>query len=200
MSMKRGTIWGDGRRLIVGWRILIATISLAVAVTVGLPIGASDQDSFIDREAKIKAAYLYQFIHYVQWPEDVFADEQSPLVIGVVGEDSVNEYLQLIAEKRTAAGRRLVYKKINTDDEARLCHIVFVSDVVAEATTKAIVRYSQGMPVLLVGEKAGFVDAGGVISFIIVDNNVRLRLSMKTATDHRLKISSQLAKLAEIVN
>ena len=173
---------------------------LVASLAIGLPGSLSAQDGFVDREAKIKAAYLFQFNRYVKWPEDAFADTNTPIVIGAVGNDSVNDYLRVIAQKRTSDGRRLVFKLVASADEAKSCHILFISDTTNQAKIEAIVNRLLDAPVLLVGESPSFVDTGGVLAFVIVDNKVRLRLSMKSATDHQLRISSQLAKLAEVVN
>jgi len=158
------------------------------------------QQPSIDREAKIKAAYLYQFIRYVQWPSSAFVDASSPIVIGTVGNDPVNRYLRAIAKSRMAGKRKLVYKSISNSKEAESCHIVFFSGSAGKATIESMVPKLSDAPVLLVGEQLDFLNTGGIISFVVVNNNVRLQLSMKAASHHQLKISSQLAKLAQIVN
>ena len=158
------------------------------------------QEPLIDREAKIKAAYLYQFIRYVQWPSDAFADTESPIVIGSVGSDPVNQYLAAIANSRTAGNRRLVYQTVTNLNEAKACHIVFVSDAADRMPMESIVQDLGNDPVLLVGENPRFLQNGGIISFMVENNKIRLHLSTKAASRHQLKISSQLAKLAHIVN
>jgi len=168
-------------------------------VLVSLGSLAAQQPS-IDREAKIKAAYLYKFIRYVQWPDSVFTDASSPIVIGTVGDDPVNRYLRAIAKSRAAGKRSLVYKSISSPEQAESCHIVFFSDNAGDGTIETMVPNLSDSPVLLVGEQPDFLTTGGIISFVIVNNNVRLQLSMKAAENHQLKISSQLAKLAQIVN
>ncbi len=174
--------------------------ALVLLVVTACSWPAKAQDGFIDREPQIKAAYLYQFVRYVQWPSDCFPNDEAPLVIGAVGDDPVNQQLRLIAQKRTAGQRQLGYQPVTTAEQAARCHILFFSDSTDAATRAALLAGIGNSPVLLVGEGPGFVTEGGIISFVIVDNKVRLRLSMKAATDHQLKISSQLAKLAEVVN
>ena len=158
------------------------------------------QDPIIDREAKIKAAYLYQFIRYVQWPQSAFPEETSPIVIGSIGNDPVNPYLNAIARRRTAGNRKLVYRPVSSVSQAKSCHILFVSSNANGATVKSVVAKLRDTPVLLVGESPDFLRGGGVISFVAINNNIRLQLSTKSASNHGLRISSQLAKLAQIVN
>ena len=154
----------------------------------------------VQKEAKVKAAYLYQFIKYVQWPDDAFEDTRSPLVIGAIGEDRVNAYLQVICRKRKAGKRALMYQKVTNPEEANTCHILFVSGNATAESVELILAKLPNAPVLLVGEKDGFISGGGVISFFIATNNVKLELSMKSAKRRRLKIGSQLGKLARLVD
>jgi len=158
------------------------------------------QEPLIDREAKIKAAYLYKFIRYVQWPDAAFEGQDSPIIIGTVGSDPVNQYLVAIAKHRSAGNRKLIYQPVADADQARKCHILFFSDNIDPTTVSSIVPNLGKAPVLLVGEHPGFLRTGGIISFIAVNNNIRLQISLKSAVKHQLKISSQLAKLAQIVN
>jgi len=183
---------GPRRALIAVW--------LMVLVAIVAPSGLSAQSGYVDRENKIKAAYLFQFIRYVNWPSDAFSDQDSPLVIGVIGNDPVSGYLRLISQKRTAGKRKLVYRQVSNVSEARACHILFVSDSGDSQKTESIVRSLRHAPVLIVGESSGFVDNGGVIALVTVNNRVRLQLSMTSASMKRLDISSQLAKLAHVVD
>lgn len=160
----------------------------------------SAQEPLVDREAKIKAAYLYQFIRYVRWPRDAFDGAKSPIVVGSIGGDPVNTYLAAIAKSRSAGSRQLVYQPISNITAARACHIVFVSDSADRKTVESIIRDLGDEPVLLVGEEPRFLDRGGIICFMVVNNKIRLQLSIRSAANHQLKISSQLAKLAQIVN
>ena len=89
---------------------------------------------------------------------------------------------------------------MTTAEQARSCHILFVSDRADQTESSSILANLGDAPVLLVGESAGFVQSGGIIAFMVVNNNVKLQLSMKSASDRQLKISSQLAKLAQVVN
>lgn len=158
------------------------------------------QETYADQEAKIKAAYLYKFIQYVEWPETAFAAHDSPLVIGSVGDDLVNKYLRLIADQRKAGQRDLVYRPNINEKQAQACHILFVSDQASRKTFEAIIRHIQKQPILLVGEWSGFAESEGVIGFVFIENNVRLKISLETASQRGLTISSQLAKIAKIVD
>lgn len=185
---------GTSRRF---WMV-VSLMGLLLAGAMGRSLPA--QEPLVDREAKIKAAYLYQFIRYVRWPRNAFANADSPILVGSIGGDPVNPYLSAIANSRSAGKRGLAYRPISNIAEAKACHILFVSDRADRKTVESIIRNLGNEPVLLVGETPSFLNSGGIISFTVVNNNVRLQLSMKSAANHQLKISSQLAKLAQIVN
>lgn len=153
-----------------------------------------------EREAKIKAAYLYQFIKYVQFPDQAFAGSDTPLVIGTVGEDLVSDYMSLIAKKRDAGSRPLLHLAVTDASQAKQCHILFVSNQADPNLVGPVMQNAANSPVLLVGEQIGFIKTGGVITFTIAGNNVRLRLSMTNALKRGIKISSELAKIADVVN
>ena len=188
--------WFAGKRR-RAWMV-VSLIGFLVSAGIWRPLPAQEQ--VVDREAKIKAAYLYQFIRYVRWPNGAFTRADSPILVGSIGGDPVNPYLSAIAKSRSAGSRKLAYQPISNIAEAKACHILFVSDRADPKAVESIIRNLGNEPILLVGETPSFLDSGGIISFVVVDNKVRLQLSMKSAANHQLKISSQLAKLAQIVN
>jgi len=181
------------------WQLRLIVCLALSQLLILVAVRSSAQQPVIDREAKIKAAYLYQFIRYVQWP-DATADPSTPIVIGTVGGAAVDHYVALIARNRRAGNRELMHLQVTTAEQARRCNILFVPESTDPESASAIIQNLREDPVLLVGETRQFVESGGVIAFSVVDNNVRLQLSMKSAAERNLKISSQLAKLAQLIN
>lgn len=161
---------------------------------------AFGEETFTQREAKIKAVYLYQFIRYVTWPESAFASEKAPLVVGAVGNDPVNPFIRRIAAQRDAGNRPLVFLPVESVEQAQKCHILFLPDSVPVNTSRELLQAVRGRPTLVVSEFAPNVLPGGVVTFVIAGNNVRLQLSMKSAAARGLKVSSQLAKIATVID
>ena len=153
----------------------------------------------INREYAIKAAYLYQFGHYIQWPADSFADDQSPFVIGVLGEDPFGDALDEIARDKKIDGRKIVVRRFASVEDYKPCHILFVSSSVMAADKLSSIQKSQNFPVLLVGESPGFAQHGGTINLFIEQNRIRFEVNMEVAKREQLKISSKLLSLAKIV-
>jgi hypothetical protein len=165
-----------------------------------LPRSLCGQGPVIDREAKIKAAYIVKLVTYVEWPSSAFAAPGSPIVLGVAGESDVTQYVELITRERMVGDRRLVFKYVADVNDARSCHVLFVSARIAPTLLEILVEDLSKAPVLFVGEDSAFDAMRQVITFVVQDNRVRLQLSMLAASQRKLKISSQLAKLAEVVD
>ena len=152
----------------------------------------------IDREHPIKAAFIYRVINYVEWPDGTFPTPKSPLIIGGAGDDPVNKYLGIIATKRFVGQRPLEFRHIKTANQAAECHIIFVSTTTPGPLRDAMIKLAR--PILLVGESAKFTASGGIINLAVRDNKVQLELSRRNAQKRGLQISSNLARVATIVD
>lgn len=148
-----------------------------------------------NREYKIKAAFLYNFAKFVTWPEDTFADSQSPLIIGVLGEDPFGEALKSI-EGKIAQDRKVVVKKFNTEKDIDICHILFISSSEKDRLNQLFNNGLSGKKVLTVGNMAQFTQSGGVINFVFRNNKMKFEISRKSAERAGLTLSSRLLKLA----
>lgn len=153
----------------------------------------------IDREAQIKAAYVYRFLNYVHWPASQFASPQSPVVLGGVGDDPVNHLLKKVAESKNAGQRPLEYREVRSSEDAQGCHIIFVSSSASAKLAEDLLHDSDAH-ILYVGESSKFISHGGVINFLIRENKVRFELSRTNAGQRGLEVSSKLARLAIIVD
>ena len=144
------------------------------------------------REYEIKAAYLYNFIKYVDWPS--YGDTIS---IGVLGYDPFGTALAPLNGK-VVKGRRLVIKHLDSVREAQQCQIIFVSSS-EKQRLQEIFESLRSARVLTVGETQGFADGGGIINFIEENNKVRFEINADAARRTGLNISSELLKLARLV-
>jgi len=182
--------------------LLVAAVCLGAAL---VGAGATkvqaqeDQGSGASREYAIKAAYLYQFSRYVQWPAEAIGGGETPFVIGVVGSDPFGEVLDEIARTKKVEGRPIVVRRLASAADYGPCHIVFVPSSATAAEREAAIRKAHGAPVLLVGEDSGFAQRGGTVNFLVEDNKVRFEINVDAAKQQRLKISSKLLSLAKIV-
>jgi hypothetical protein len=160
---------------------------------------AQDGSSEINREYAIKAAYLYQFARYVEWPPNAFANETAPLIIGVLGTDPFGGVLDEIARSKRIEGHTIVIRRFASMADYTPCHILFIASSVSPEEKAAAIQKARGSAVLLVGEEPGFADEGGMINFFMDENKIRFEINTENAKQDRLKISSKLLSLAKIV-
>ena len=174
------------------WTIRLSAGLLAAA---SLPILSAGPEI---EEYQVKAAYLYNFAKFVDWPAPAFASASSPISLCILGEDPFGGALQEVVRGKTAGGRTLVVRTLSDLAGARGCHVVFVSAVEWKTNRPALGRLT-GSGVLTVGEVAGFTSAGGIVSFKLEGRRVRFEINVDAARQAQLQISSKLLSLAEIV-
>jgi len=182
-------------------RPLRGKVLLLILVATGAGAGRVPQagaQSEPPTEYQIKAAFLYNFAKFVEWPADAFADPHAPLVLGIVGEDPFGSVLDKLVLGKTVNGRGLVIKKLKQGADLRNCHILFLSSSETKRVPQ-ILESLQGASVLTVGERERFAQSGGVINFILEENKVRFEINSDAAARARLNISSKLLALARIV-
>jgi hypothetical protein len=150
-------------------------------------------------EYQLKAAFLFNFAKFVDWPPASFASPQSPFVVCILGPAPFGRAVDDVFRDKTVDNRPVVIERFKSIGQARQCHIVFVSQ--SEGFHLAdIILHLRGECVLLVGESDGFAEAGGVIQFVIEDNRVHFLINPDAAGRAGLKISSQLLSLARVVH
>lgn len=174
-----------------------------------MPVFAQGGDnSNQKREYKIKAAFLYNFIQFVDWPEEKKPNQDDPIILGIIGEDPFGDSFEPIESKQIKGGKSLIKRfegieklKKSHDkgqskiDSLRKCHLLFICSS-EEDHLKEIINLVSGYGVLTVGESSNMLKSGGVINFLVEENKVRFEINLKTAKQEKLKIRSQLLRLA----
>ena len=163
------------------------------------PVRAWQGDGYINREHQLKALFLYNFGHYVEWPAQAFVDAQQPFVIGLLGSSPVESTLREIAATRQIAGRGIVVKRFDSHADVTACQILFVSRAITVEHFDALIEDLRGLPVLIVGEREGFASRGGCVNFFIESNKIRFEINREEAKQHNLRMSAKLLALARIV-
>lgn len=171
-----------------------AGLLLAGLVWLAGPAAAAER--VVGHEYQIKAAFLYNFTKFVEWPAACFADPSSPIIIGVVGQDPFGGELEKIVNSRTVNGRALRVKPIRTAEDVSAVHLLFVP---AGEETRLRPAVWQKAAILAVGESPGFTALGGTITFTQARDRLRFEINITTAERSGLKVSAQLQKLATVV-
>jgi len=161
------------------------------------PCLLSEARAQVPNEYEVKAAFLYNFIKFVDWPQPS-KPVQEPLLICVIGDDPFGASLDKIVEGKHANGRSLQVRRFNRADDAKSCEIAFVS--ASEKThLRSILEALKGANTLTVGDTPRFAEMGGVINLVLQDNLVHFEINVDAARSHGLTISSRLLGLARIV-
>lgn len=168
----------------------------AVAVVIALPLAMALAQGY--KEKEVKAAFLYHFSGYVEYPPDAFANPNAPFVIGVVDGDSITDALQQAVRGKNVKGKTILIRQVSIGQELRQCHILFVPETEARHLSR-ILDILGDAPVLLVGESTDFAAKGGMIGFFVEQNRVRFEINIDAARRAHLTISSKLLSLARIV-
>jgi hypothetical protein len=145
-------------------------------------------------ENEVKAAYLYNFAKYVEWPSSAFPRDNTPLTICIVGSGPLNDVIETLAGK-TIRNRRLVIRQFSRIEDLSECHILFISSSL-KSPLNQILTTAAARSILTVSDSKGFTAAGGMIEFIQVAGKIRFVINNRAAQSASLQISSHLLRLA----
>jgi len=143
-------------------------------------------------EPRVKTAFLYNFTKLVTWPTNAFADSNAPIVIGVLGRDTLGEELDRI-EGRIVSGRPIHVERYASAESVTNCQVLFITDS-ERRKLDSIFNELQGRPILTVGESRGFASQG-VIELVKTNDNLNLRINLEAANEAGLTLSSRLMRL-----
>jgi hypothetical protein len=146
-------------------------------------------------EADVKAAFLFNFAKFVDWPPQVFSRPDSPFTICLLS-DPFNGTLDKLVRGETLDGHHLVVRRVKSREDFATCQILYFSTAPAVSPDIAA---AANQPILTVGDNPDFINQGGIIRFVTAGGKVRFQINPEAATRASLKISSRLLNLAEIV-
>lgn len=170
-------------------------LGLAGAILAGATLQAEPDPTL---EHRVKAAFLYNFAKFVDWPTNAFADADAPLVIGIFGDGSMVQALEQTVKGKSIGNRAIQTRRILDATRINPCQILFVAQSETQQVAQIVAAVGRA-PVLLVGESPGFVAAGGAIGFASDEGRVRFEANTAVAERMGLKISSKLLRLATSV-
>ncbi len=160
------------------------------------PPHVSAQETLSDY--RIKAAYLLNFLRFIQWPDDAFSDPKASVVIGIVGEDPFGNQLPQVILGKTVQGHHMVIRRYKVGEDLRGSHILFIS-ASEKKRLPQILAGLRGSSVLTVAEMDRFIEAGGVIQLTFESGRIRFAINVDAADRARLKVSSKLLSVAQYV-
>jgi YfiR/HmsC-like len=182
-------------RKIAGIRRALAMGVLILTVCFGFPAQISAQTV---EESRVKAAYLYNFAKFVEWPSGVFRNPDDPTVICVVGDERISDVLEPAVSGKKANGRPVEARRPRSSDEFKSCHVLFIGFSDKERITQLLNRL-QRSSVLTVGQSDQFIRLGGMINLALKNTTVELEIDPEASNAVGLKISSRLLVVARLV-
>ena len=169
----------------------IAFLGLAFALCAAAGLARAQAAS----EAAVKAAFLYKFAGYVEWPPGSFAGPQAPFVIGVHGSPEVAAELERLVPQRSVHNRPIVVRRLPDGQALQGVHLLFMGRGQADGLLREAAR--QG--VLTVGESDRALDQGAMINFVTAEDRVGFEVSVESAERAGLRISSRMLAVARRV-
>jgi hypothetical protein len=150
-------------------------------------------------EYQVKAAFIYNFAKFVDWPPDAFTDEKSPLALCVYGKDPFGSALDDAIRGKSIGTRDLVVRRTRKLQELNACQIVFITSSESDQLPE-ILDGLHSSSALIVGESPHFAEQGGQIQFLLEDKRIRFSINVDSVNRARFRMSSKLLALAQIVH
>ena len=175
-------------------KTMLHRLSCALVIGLGLVQPALAQFD----EYHVKAAFLYNFAKFVDWPQQTFKTPQDPIVIGVLGPVSLRKSLEEAVLGKAVEGRRFTVRQVEAADSKCGCQILFVASS-ERRRYRSAAGSLQEAGVLTVGETPGFAAEGGIINFKFEGDRLRFEINVDAAEQAGLHISSKLLSLAQVV-
>lgn len=149
-------------------------------------------------EYTVKAAFLYHFGQFVDWPAQAFRSADAPLTYCILGDDPFQGAIELALSGKRIGSHPTQIRHLTEVREAGVCQVLFVNAAGEKPIAEALDTL-KGAPVLTVGESAHFAQEGGMIGFLLEDNKIGFEINLDAAEHAKLKISARLLALAKKV-
>jgi hypothetical protein len=186
--LRQGSLRAKRRRQFFG---LLPGLLLLIVVGMGEAQAQS-------KEYQLKAAFLFNFAQFVQWPAASFTDGDAPFCIGILGEDPFGAALEETIQGETINNRRLRVQRGRNFEDLQGCQLIFVSKS-EEGHLAEIFSKLDSKPILTVSDIDSFAQNGGVIDFYLQEGKVRFEINPDSAHRVGLRVSSQLLNLGKII-
>jgi hypothetical protein len=153
----------------------------------------------VSKEYQVKAAFVFNFTKFVEWPPNRFSSEDAPIVIAVLGRNPFGEELETLVRDHLVDGRRIVVQQLSSVEAAKTTgttfHVLFVA-AGEETLFASLEEFLPHTGALTIGESDRFAALGGMMNFVLVENRVRFEINRAAVGAAGLKLRAQLQKLA----
>jgi hypothetical protein len=172
--------------------------TLVLACTMVCVPGSLAADDAETLERRVKAAFVYKFLSFVEWPASSFVQTDGPIVVGVAGSDDLASELSALVAGRVANERAVSVRRVREPVEVSGLHALFIGRSEARRLA-SFARAAQQSNVLLISESPGALAQGSMINFVIVEGRVRFEVALDAVERANLRLSSRLLAVAHSV-
>ena len=176
-------------------RSSLAIVTVAVSLMMS---GTSARAQAPSNEAQVKAAFVYNFLKFIEWPAETFVGPQDSLIVGIVGGGATAEATARLLTGKLVSGRPIGIRRLDGDAVIGAFQAIFVGDLEPRHLQRALDTVKLD-PIVSIGEAEGFVNRGGMIGLLVEGQKVRFEINADAAEGRGLRISSKLLALARIV-
>ena len=177
-------------------RFLVRAAAAVVATVLTLaPVRAQQSQA---GEHALKAAFLYNFTKFIDWPDSAFTGSTAPFQVCVLADEAFRRAVENILQGEEKRGHRFAVSVPQSTDNVRTCHLMYFGVEEGERWAARLPALRQ-TPVLTVGEGPRFLDRGGLIAFLLVGDRVRFDIRKQGAEQAGLNVSAKLLRVARQV-
>lgn len=177
---------------------LVELVAGALAVVIGVVYTLCATETALPKEQQVKAAFVFNFAKFIDWPAQRFANTNTPLAIGILAPSTMGTALSEVIQGRNINGRPLVVRVLDTPDAASTVHVL-VCTALDDSKLGQLLPALANAGVLTVGETDLFAQRAGMIRFVTEGDRVRFEVNVAAAEKAGLHVSAQLQKLAKSV-
>jgi hypothetical protein len=176
-------------------KTILPCLAIAAGLTMLVGTPAHSLSASNHSEYEVKAAYLYNFGRFIEWPHDAPSSRASDFSICVLGHDPFGQTLDTTISGERIDSKNVVARRISAGDEAGNCRELFISSS-EDKRIKEILSAVSKQGVLTVSDMPQFIQQGGMVQFVVIDERVRFQINLAAAQQGRLNMSSELLKVA----
>jgi hypothetical protein len=172
--------------------MVIATLVSAISTEIPGELRAQSQ------EYQVKAAFLFHFAQFIEWPPEAFKQADAPMMYCTIGDDPFQGGLDASLNGKTIGTRQVRVRHLRQAGEIPGCQVLFIGSAEKKSIAAALAN-ANGAATLTVGDSEHFAQEGGMIGFSLEDNKIRFEINLDAAEHAKLKISARLLALAKTV-
>ena len=168
-------------------------ITLCVPGSIGLQAQAPGQSG----EYQLKAVFIFNFTQFVEWPASALPSDGSPFVIGILGENPFNNYLEQVISGEKINSHPIVIQRYTKIEDIKTCHILFINLADARKQEQVLAGLKERR-ILTISESNSFLQSGGMVRLFTKDNKIKFQVNIEATNAANLVVSSKLLRLADI--